>query len=341
MKEGFQFFIHLLCSHGSLKPSEMAALWQWRFEFEEYPERWFDPEDYCGQTDTYCLMDEAALHYYGIMPRLPKSRVYLEKFHFIRYLELPVAYFSVSMKSTTESSSSPSKVVLRPAKTPAARKCFIEEFAKEFISDLLAMEATTPLCKMPEEYSIDLPYGFGKYWKLRKEYRDKFQSGKAIYEEDRPHPAFGWRGLLWKMHRHRKLKSIWSSLGNQLKEMKSDLDVASLSKEISIPLREYPESPPLDESVRDYRSKRALLEKDNEHLFKMDNGLWNISPTMPREESFAAKQLWLRSQTPVTRSNSIQKVRRDAESLRESSERRLAVWKQLAEEKFGEDLDRE
>ena len=84
-----------------------------------------------------------------------------------------------------------------------------------------------------------------------------------------------------------------------------------------------------------------MLTKDNGHLFKMDNGLWNISPTMPIEERFTVKQVWLRAHTPITRSITIQRVRRSAESLHESSEHRLAMWKQLVEQKFEEDLDLE
>ena len=90
-----------------------------------------------------------------------------------------------------------------------------EIFAKSFIVDLLAMEYCTKLCDMPEEYSIDLPYSFQKYWRLREVYRKKTESGAVGFEEDRPHPAFGWRGLWWKMQQHRRKQVLWSALGRQ------------------------------------------------------------------------------------------------------------------------------
>ena len=315
-----------LCSSAatcSIKSEGMAALWRWQFKYQEYPESWYDPEEFDHHTNTFYTIPVEQLNCYLL--RRPKSEVYLENFHAIRYLEIEGAYFSVDATYLKAGNDPPT--VWRE------RTIAKEKFAKAFITDLLAMEYCTRLCNMPEEYTIDIPYSFQKYWRLRNLFRRKMESGADVFEEVRPHPAFGWRGLLWKMQQHRRKRVIWSALGQQLREKKMSLDVGSLSRETTFDANPSLDLP--DDVVRDYRSKRAMLPIDFD-LVREDGSRWNTGPVMT-VEPYTARQLWFRAHTPLTRTTTTCKTRRSIED--QESTTNLENWKRVAEVWFGVSMD--
>ena len=77
-------------------PKRMAALWRWQFEYEEYPETWYDPEEYDLHTSTFYPIPVEQLSCY-ILRRPKTTEVYLENFHAIRYLEIERGYLSLDV----------------------------------------------------------------------------------------------------------------------------------------------------------------------------------------------------------------------------------------------------
>ena len=304
----------------------MAALWQWQFEYEEYPETWYDPEEYDIHTSKFYPIPVDQLTCY-LLKRPKTSEVYLENFHAIRYLEIERDYLSLDA------------FYLKAGKQPPTdwmeRRKAKENFTKSIMNDLLAMEYCTLLNRMPEEYSIDIPYSFRKYWWLREVYRRKIESGAVGYEEDRPHPAFGWRGLLWKMQQHRRKQVIWHTLGEQLKEAKITQEMSLAIKKLSdqVTFKANPSLLLPDNVIRDFRSKRAMLAQDFD--LKHEGSRWDTGPVI--QEPYTARELWFRAHTPVTRTTTMRKTRRSIADQRAST--RPEDWKRIAEERFGVSMD--